>query len=129
MHWALDLGTTNSLVARWDADADRPRVIRLRGICRSPDGDDPLAAPAAIPSVVHSLPPTTLVGRLGLGAWLKKVVLWGRWGWIGQPALEKSGQRDLHSDRQGNLRADRRGDACIWFLLSLFVHLVHRAGA
>ena len=44
--------------------------------------------------------------------------------WPATPRLKKSGQRGPHSDRRGNLRADRRGDACMWFLLSLFVHLV-----
>ncbi len=90
MEWALDLGTTNSLLARWDADAGRPRVLRLPAVCRGPELEEPLEAPSAVPSAVHLLPPGDLLGELGRRSWLSRRVFWGRWGLIGRPALEKN---------------------------------------
>ena len=36
--WAIDLGTTNTGVARWDAQGDRPRLVELPDICRRAGG-------------------------------------------------------------------------------------------
>jgi len=40
--WAVDLGTTNTGVARWDESLGRPQLVELPRICRKLDGDDPL---------------------------------------------------------------------------------------
>jgi hypothetical protein len=44
--WSLDLGTTNSGVAQWDPNRSQPQLVELPGVCRSPDGEDPLEARA-----------------------------------------------------------------------------------
>lgn len=90
MEWALDLGTTNSLVARWDQTSGRPRVARLPAVCRKPDAEDPLEAPNAVPSAVHALPVEGFLAQMGRRSWLRKRVFWGTWGLIGRPAMEKN---------------------------------------
>jgi molecular chaperone DnaK (HSP70) len=40
--WALDLGTTNSAVARWDEPLEKPRLVALPAICRKQGSTDPL---------------------------------------------------------------------------------------
>ncbi len=75
--WALDLGTTNSLLARWDAAADRPAVLELPGLSRRPAQPESDAA-RAVPSAVHVLEKPSFWARLGLG----KLAL------VGRPALE-----------------------------------------
>ena len=90
MEWALDLGTTNSLVARWDATSGRPRVARLPTICRKPDAEDPLEAPNAVPSAVHVTPVDGMMAQMGRRTWLRKRVFWGSWGLVGRPALDKN---------------------------------------
>ena len=86
MTWALDLGTTNSAVARWDDSRARPALVELPAVCRRPDRDDPLEAPRLVPSSVHLLERSGLLDRVG--AWvlelakvgysdIRKAVRWG----------------------------------------------------
>lgn len=85
MVWAIDLGTTNTGVATWDAAARKPRFLELADVCRKPTGDDPMEAPRVVPSAVHLLEPK------GLGAWrMFRKRLWGSHGLIGRAALEKN---------------------------------------
>lgn len=89
--WALDLGTTNSGVATWDAAARKPKFLALDNICRRPplEGDfsDQLEAPRLVPSVVHLCEPAGFWGKLG--KWpIFRTRLWGQHGVIGRPALE-----------------------------------------
>lgn len=95
--WALDLGTTNSGIATWDADARRPKFLELNNICRQPpnaDGTgtakghaDALEAPRLVPSVVHLCEPAGFWGKLGKWPMFRRR-LWGQHGIIGRPALE-----------------------------------------
>ena len=66
--WALDLGTTNSALARFNAEQLRPELLELPELSRRPAGADLLTAPRMVPSVVHLLEPdlTTRLGRLVL---------------------------------------------------------------
>lgn len=89
-HWAIDLGTTNSALCRWDEERAEPVLVRLSEICRDPDGTDPLAAPGVVPSATHVTPERDVWGRLGQLPFLRQRVLWGRHGWIGRPALERN---------------------------------------
>jgi len=75
--WSLDLGTTNSLLARWDAAADRPVVLELPGLARQPARPESDAA-RAVPTAVHVLEERSFWTRLGLG----------RLAQVGRPALE-----------------------------------------
>ncbi|MBL8784961.1 MAG: Hsp70 family protein [Deltaproteobacteria bacterium] len=92
--WALDLGTTNSGIATWDAAARRPRFLELHAVCRKPgDGttdvgaEDHLEAPRLVPSAVHVVEATGFWGKLATWGPFK-TRLWGQHAVIGRPALE-----------------------------------------
>lgn len=86
--WAIDFGTTNTGLARWDLDADRARMVELPAICRRPGRVEPLEAPRLVPSAVHLLPPTGLADKIGRTRFMLKRVFWGRHAYIGRPAME-----------------------------------------
>ncbi len=90
-HWALDLGTTNSAVARWEEHEQRPHVLHLDNICREVDGSDPLSAPAVVPSATHLIEQSGVwpaMGRL-----FKDRIQWGRQAYIGKEALDRNVSR------------------------------------
>lgn len=88
--WAVDLGTCNTGVCRWDEGTGKPVFVPLPGICRAPDGDDALLAPHMIPTATHLVTDWDLWTRLGAAPWLSRHVLWGRQAWIGQQAIERN---------------------------------------
>lgn len=88
--WAIDLGTTNTTVARWDARAERAVVVVLAGLCRDPQDDDPVHAPDAIPSATEMVLGADLWTRLGRLPVVARRAFWGRHAWIGRPALERN---------------------------------------
>jgi len=88
--WALDLGTTNSAMARWDEGLGQPLLVELPEICRKPEGDDPLEAPRLVPSAVHLLEERGLLDRLGSWRPLARRMFLGRVAVIGRPALERN---------------------------------------
>ena len=63
--WALDLGTSNTGLARWDEEAHRPRLLPLSTICRKPDGEDHMEAPRLVPSSTEVSP------EADLGMWAR----------------------------------------------------------
>jgi molecular chaperone DnaK (HSP70) len=97
--WALDLGTSNTGLARWDEEAHRPRLLGLTEVCRRPSSEDHLEAPRLIPSATEVLPEAELsfFGRLGRGNFWLKRAFWGQHAVIGRPALE----RNESESRQG----------------------------
>ena len=88
--WSLDLGTTNSGVARWDPNRSQPQLVELPGVCRSPEGEDPLEAPRLVPSAVHILEKPGLIDRVGSWPPLARRMFLGRRALIGRPALEEN---------------------------------------
>jgi molecular chaperone DnaK (HSP70) len=94
--WALDLGTTNTVLARWDAAVGRPHVVELASVSRAPEGGDPLEAPRVVPSAVHVLEPRTLWDRIGRWRPLKRHLI-GHQALIGRRALELN-QGPIHSN-------------------------------
>jgi molecular chaperone DnaK (HSP70) len=87
--WALDLGTTNSGIARCD-DTGQPQLVELVAVCRDPERDDPLEAPRMVPSAVHVLERPGLVDRLGGWPPVARRMFLGRRALIGQRALERN---------------------------------------
>jgi molecular chaperone DnaK (HSP70) len=88
--WALDLGTTNSLLARWDSTASRPEVLPLSALARrevrvSADGVD---TARGVPSAVHVIDEPSFWARLGRSRWVPGAALFGKLAHIGQPALD-----------------------------------------
>jgi molecular chaperone DnaK len=88
--WALDLGTTNSGVARWDDASDQACLVELPDVCRLAERDDPLEASRMIPSAVHLLEAPGLIDRLGAWRPLARHFLIGRTGFIGRQALQRN---------------------------------------
>ncbi len=88
--WALDLGTTNSGIARWDEAVGQPQLVELPEVCRRPERDDPLEAPRMVPSAVHLLEKPGVLDRLGSWPPLARRVFLGRRALIGRPALERN---------------------------------------
>jgi molecular chaperone DnaK (HSP70) len=88
--WALDLGTTNSGVARWDETLGRPFLVELPAICRKTETRDPLEAPRLVPSSVHFIEDLGWLDRLGSWPPLAKTVFIGRRAFIGRAALERN---------------------------------------
>lgn len=89
--WALDLGTTNSVLARWDSELERPDIVRLPQVCRDPSLDaPPFTAPSAIPSAVHMVEDRSFWAQMGRLPGLSGQVFWGRQAHIGRAALERN---------------------------------------
>jgi len=86
----MDLGTSNTALARWDPVADRPKLMELPNVCRIPGGGDPLEAPRLVPSATHMDMDDGFWGKLGRRPFFLKRVFWGRHAWIGRQALERN---------------------------------------
>ena len=89
-HWALDLGTTNSVLARWDAERQRPEIVQLKGLSREVHGDDPLATAAVVPSAVHLVEQQNLWATLGRWPVFSDRIQWGRHAYVGEEALKRN---------------------------------------
>jgi molecular chaperone DnaK len=107
--WAIDLGTTNTGLARWLEAEQRPRVIALPRVCRQPEGVEHLEAPLLVPSLVEPLSELDLLGRLGGWSPLERRVLWGRQALIGREVAERRlarpGQAELRPFKPALMRA------------------------
>lgn len=88
--WALDLGTTNSALARWDRSQSQPRLVELPAVCRSADADDAFEAPRLVPTAVHFLETPGFFDRLGSWPPLERRAFVGRRAHIGRAALERN---------------------------------------
>jgi molecular chaperone DnaK (HSP70) len=92
--WALDLGTTNTALARYDSEAERPRLVDFEGLQRRPTERDRLELPPLVPSslqVREEVPLITRLTNFGPGRrWA-----WGKLAEIGQPALDLNATRLL----------------------------------
>jgi molecular chaperone DnaK (HSP70) len=86
--WALDLGTTNTALARWDESSAAPELVELPTICRgSADG---IESGRLVPTVVQMLSPRGLFDRIGAWPAVERWWLLGRRALIGKPALEEN---------------------------------------
>lgn len=88
--WAIDLGNSNTRVARWDSETSAPTLLELPEICRHPGGTEPLSAPRLIPSATEIIRDPTWQARLGRRPFFSKHFLLGNLATIGRPALERN---------------------------------------
>ena len=88
--WALDLGTTNSAVARWDEGRGQPQLVELTTVCRKPEGDDALEAPRLVPSAVDLMEYPGLLDRIGRWPPVARRMFVGRQALIGRAALTRN---------------------------------------
>jgi molecular chaperone DnaK (HSP70) len=93
--WAIDLGTTNTGVARWNETEGRPRLVELPEICRRPGGEDHLEAPLLVPSVTQAFEDLDFWSKVGRWGPVAKRFLLGKQAYVGRPAMEMN---------QGNVR-------------------------
>ena len=91
--WALDLGTTNSGIARWNDAEQTVQLLELTGICRRPGADDPLEAPRLVPSATHVVVDRGFWARVGNWGLFSRRFFWGRQAYIGRTALEMNDAR------------------------------------
>jgi len=83
--WALDLGTTNSLLACWDTAADKPSLLEMPEITRRAARTDVGDPSRAVPSALHVLDRPSFWAKLGP---ISRSLLIGRTALIGREALD-----------------------------------------
>ena len=86
--WALDLGTTNSLLARWDVADDRPAVLEMPAVAHRPAKTDAVDVSRAVPSAVHVLDHPSWTARLARSGFLARHFFLGKLALIGREAVE-----------------------------------------
>lgn len=86
--WAIDLGTTNTGLARWSEAEGRPRLVELPDICRSPGGDEHLEAPLLVPTLTHAFENLSFWSQVGRWPGVARSFLVGKQAWIGRRAQE-----------------------------------------
>src|SRR6185503_8696151 len=86
--WAIDVGTTNTGVARWDESSGRPRLLELPNICRQPGGEDHFEAPLLVPSVTQAIEVLDFWSKVGSWPFFSKRFLIGKQAHIGRAALD-----------------------------------------
>jgi molecular chaperone DnaK (HSP70) len=88
--WAIDLGTTNTCISRWNDKSDQPEIIHLDSICRKTViGLEKLELPSIIPSSVYLTPSDNLMSKIGLLPFFRKNFFIGSYCQIGMQAIEK----------------------------------------
>jgi len=144
--WAIDLGTSNTGLARWDDESHRPRLLELPSICRKPEGADALEAPKLVPSATEVIQSETLGfwSRMAKRPFLLRRVFWGQHAIIGRPALERNEAENLpgyapvfkgaleraplrHLTSQGGRSYSAR-DVCQLFIRELFRTVEEQTG-
>ncbi|MEL6185390.1 MAG: Hsp70 family protein, partial [Myxococcota bacterium] len=88
--WAIDLGSTNTGIARWSNSEGRPRMVELPSVCRRPGGEDHLEAPTLVPSAVEAFESLDFWSRAGRWRPLATRFFIGRQAFIGQRAAERN---------------------------------------
>src|SRR6187401_2621310 len=88
--WGLDIGTTNTSLARWEEKSDRPHLVQLPGLIRPSEQIDGGSPPQIVPSAVQLLEAPSVWTRVGTWGPLSRRQLWGQLAHIGQRAIEHS---------------------------------------
>lgn len=86
--WALDLGTTNSALARWRDAEGRPELVELPRLTRRPAVESALQPPQIVPSAVDLLTPRGFLDRLLRWPPVQRAALLGRQALVGREALD-----------------------------------------
>jgi len=90
--WALDLGTTNTALATWDEDRQRPVLLEIPEICRLPESErspEPLEAPHLVPSAVEAFDRLTLWSHIGRWPPIQRNLFLGKQAFIGRAAHDR----------------------------------------
>ncbi len=84
--WGLDLGTTNSVLARWHDGDGRPRLVAPMALRRSSEP----GAPSVVPSAVELVDDAGFWDKLAARPFFLPRATFGRLGWIGGEALARN---------------------------------------
>ena len=87
--WAIDLGTTNSTIGRWNKETDTPDLINIEDICLLPVQDRKIEVRYSIPSCVYVLPQKGFKNWFGSFPIIQNNFFIGQQGLIGRKAIEK----------------------------------------
>ncbi len=87
--WAIDLGTTNTRIARWNPEQELPEIVHLEGVCREPLPAQDIQVRNSIPSCLYILPARGFKERFGALPLVERFFLIGRRALIGLEALRK----------------------------------------
>jgi molecular chaperone DnaK len=85
--WAIDFGTTNSAVARWNNQDAVPEMIHIYDITRKPLPGQEIEVKYSIPTCLYLLEQQGL--KRFFGRFLEKIIFIGTQGLIGRAAIEK----------------------------------------
>ncbi len=88
-YWSIDLGTTNSSIARWNNETDSPELIRMDDICRDPDEGPEIDVRYCIPSCVYLTEKKRAADFVGALPFFRKYAFIGELALIGKAAREK----------------------------------------
>ncbi len=88
---ALDLGSSNSVTARWNRMSGAPEILRLEGICRERREGMMIDDSATIPSAVFLRPPAEVLGWPA--RWFFSHFKHYTGAWVGKQALDADGGR------------------------------------
>lgn len=88
--WAIDFGSTNTGIARWNHREGRPRLVELPNICRRPGSEDHLEAPTLVPSAVDAFESLDFWSRAGRWTPIAKRFFLGKQAFIGQRAVDRN---------------------------------------
>jgi len=89
-HWAIDLGTTNSVVAYWDNSRDEPALVRLDAVARQTDQQQAIDVQYCVPSSLYLLPAGRLRDVIGRLPVIRSRFFIGKQALIGREAVEKN---------------------------------------
>ncbi len=95
--WAIDLGTTNSAIARWNEIDAIPEMVRIENITRKPVPEQEIDIKYSIPSCLYVLPQRSFKNVIGSWPFFQKHFFIGTQGLIGQEALDKD--NNAHSQK------------------------------
>jgi molecular chaperone DnaK len=87
--WAIDLGTTNTRLARWNPQQELPEMIHLEGVCREPLPEQEIEVQNSIPSCLYILPLEGLAAKIGAWPLVERFAFIGRRAFVGLEALRK----------------------------------------
>jgi molecular chaperone DnaK len=88
-YWAIDLGTTNSTIARWNDLSCSPELLHMEEVCREPIDGQEIEVRYSIPSCLYILPQKDWKTRIGAWPFFQKHFFIGSQALIGRQAIEK----------------------------------------
>ncbi len=95
-YWALDFGTTNSVLARWNEEEGQPELQQMHNICREPLENQKINVQYSIPSCVYLLKNQNWKDVIGTWPLIQKYFFIGNQALIGKEALEQDRSTTSH---------------------------------